>query len=132
MKLTIDRARWQRGDPDKGELLTDNGKMCCLGFLACACGFKEEDIQNQGTPSQVVNDTGEPKLARKHKRVWSTMTDEVPEGTVDVNGDKTENVEEIFVAINDSEKISARRREALLTKEFAKIGVEVEFVGRTR
>lgn len=34
-ELVIDRAKW-----GKGALLTNEGKMCCLGFLSVACGYE--------------------------------------------------------------------------------------------
>ena len=38
--LVIDRERWGRGDPKTGALMNDQGKMCCLGFAAEACGLE--------------------------------------------------------------------------------------------
>lgn len=44
-KLVIDRAKW-----GKGLLLTDDGKMCCLGFLCKAAGLEDDDIIGRGYP----------------------------------------------------------------------------------
>lgn len=36
MKLTIDRSKWLRGDPNSMLLRPTDGRMCCLGFLGLA------------------------------------------------------------------------------------------------
>ena len=50
MKLTIDRRRWACKGHSKGMLYEaiNNKKMCCLGFLARACGFKVSEIEGEG------------------------------------------------------------------------------------
>jgi hypothetical protein len=50
MKLTIDRKKWLRGTGDSFLLSPRDGKMCCLGFYALACGLTENDIRDQLTP----------------------------------------------------------------------------------
>ena len=46
MKLVIDRATWLRGEGhEQSYLLREcDGKMCCLGFFALACGLHPERI----------------------------------------------------------------------------------------
>lgn len=49
-EFTIDRATWRRGGgrSNPGLLLDMEGRKCCLGFYAMACGADEEDIRNKG------------------------------------------------------------------------------------
>ncbi len=51
-ELVIDRSKWKRGSPSNHDtyLLDDDGKMCCLGFYALACGVDEESIRNKTEP----------------------------------------------------------------------------------
>lgn len=44
MELVIDRSKWVRGPNGHSCLLNDDGKMCCLGFLALADGMLPEEI----------------------------------------------------------------------------------------
>src|SRR6478736_6393894 len=45
LEVVIDRAKWHRGKGGPGsKLITFDGKMCCLGFDALACGLKHDDI----------------------------------------------------------------------------------------
>ena len=54
MRLTISRERWLRGEPNESWLLRpEDRKMCCLGFLALACGATEEQITERATPMSV-------------------------------------------------------------------------------
>lgn len=52
--LTIVRSKWIRGGDPSTALLTSDGKMCCLGFDALACGFTEDQICYKPTPAQMV------------------------------------------------------------------------------
>ncbi len=46
----IDRATWLHGEGGyKSTLLRGDGKMCCLGFLALACGVPEEQAKRTRT-----------------------------------------------------------------------------------
>jgi hypothetical protein len=122
VKLTIDRARWGRG-VGEGRLLSD-GKMCCLGFLAKACGLSDTAIEDLGNPSDVYCE--EPT---KHKQVWNSMGVPFKKPRKLKELGEAMALETVFVLINDDENLTEKRRERLLTKEFAKIGVNVEFVG---
>jgi hypothetical protein len=116
MKLVIDRAKWQRGEPGNGCLLRD-GRMCCLGFLGCALGIPADDLLEEATPGDVENSA------------W-------PEWLLgDMSGNSTAG--DLLMRINDaalgsgsggSAVTSEEQREHALAREFAKHGVEVEFV----
>lgn len=50
--FTISRAKW-----GVGGLLMPNGKMCCLGFLAKACGRENKDLYEAGYyPNNIPRD----------------------------------------------------------------------------
>lgn len=51
--LTIERSKWIRGDAFDTALLNDNGKMCCLGFDAIACGLPAALIDGRGNPDGI-------------------------------------------------------------------------------
>ena len=55
MKLVIDESKWLRGEGhEHSRLLREkDGKMCCLGFLALACGFSEKEIKGRGGPDNI-------------------------------------------------------------------------------
>lgn len=58
MDLIIDRAKWLRGTAAvRGSYLLrkEDGKMCCLGFLALACGYTKEEIRGKSSPSDLVS-----------------------------------------------------------------------------
>ena len=41
-QLTIDRAKWLRGDPGSGCMLdSTTGGMCCLGFVGAKLGIPD-------------------------------------------------------------------------------------------
>jgi hypothetical protein len=43
IKVTVDRAKWYRGEgPDLSRLLRGDGKMCCIGFLGKAMGIPDD------------------------------------------------------------------------------------------
>lgn len=112
-KLVIERSRWQRGDKHKAALLTGEGTMCCLGFLAVDCGATPGDILDETTPEIVPNiawpeDVIEENEAagRFHDSRWTCKA----------------------IDINDSPTLSEEYRERDLAEHFAKIGYELEFV----
>lgn len=58
--FTIDREKWLRGglSPIASAtpiplLLDDQGRRCCLGFYAQACGLSDEQLANVSDPSEV-------------------------------------------------------------------------------
>lgn len=59
MKLKINKKKWLRGDDfspgGTGSKLyrSEDGKMCCLGFLGEACGVPKEVMRDVSYPSQL-------------------------------------------------------------------------------
>lgn len=54
-KFTINYKKW-----GQSEMRSPDGKMCCLGFLGKACGYKASELTGYGMPTGVVdnNDSG--------------------------------------------------------------------------
>ncbi len=115
MKLVIDRTRWLRGDPNSFLLRSGDNKMCCLGFLAKACGYTEEQITNVGAPNGTVY--------KGYKDLW-------PEGITSGHRKSTwhSQITEDLMGTNDSSITNDADRESRLIDLFSQIGVEVEFV----
>lgn len=112
--LKIDRKKWLRGEGEPLSFLLreHDGKMCCLGFDAIACGFKPEQIRGYKTlPSA---------LGSAH---------ELPSHYVNPNGGNhlINSVFSDLYAYNDSSRLSEGEREKHLTQLFAKLDIEVQF-----
>lgn len=111
-KLFIDRSKWFRG-ADEGLLRNSQGKMCCLGFVAMACGARTDRILNVGEPENL------PRFS------W-------PEGflTTDDEGNVwNSTIVEKLIDYNDSSGYSDKKRESLIKSGFKKLGIDVEFIG---
>lgn len=111
-KLSIIRSKWLRGETHS-RLLREDGKMCCLGFLARACGATEGQIREKSTPSETT-------------RVrW-------PAGMVNKEvGDTCSTV--MLMEVNDAIHKDHKKRERSIKRLFKrKFNIEVKFVGRTK
>lgn len=133
MKLIIDRLTWLRGEGEGDSYLyraTDK-KMCCLGFYALACGLSIKDIDSQTTP---------PEVHRTYGKViadWLLDKSKFPESPGRIASDSCSllmEVNDAYVTTHNEELDdpghieSEELREAKIITEFAKHGVEVEFI----
>lgn len=124
MELIIDRDKWARGEyvNSKGaastRLLDSDGKMCCLGFYALVCGFKENEIENEGEPGDVPSD----------KWPESCLFSEGGNDDGGLSWSQTFWTREA-IAINDNPVLDEDEREQELKEHFAKVDVELEFTG---
>lgn len=139
MKLVIDRNTWMRGEQE-ARLLAEDGRMCCLGFLALKCGFTEEQIKNVAAPSElemngVTTDNKQgaetwKKLSRKYKNEYvETAIGRKLMGVNDVAIEKKQDDEgnEIEVSYEDGKPFNEDLREKQIQKKMATIGVKVTF-----
>jgi hypothetical protein len=114
MKLTISRAQWLRGEGSEASYLLreSDGKMCCLGFYALACGIPQDDIIFIPAPSKI-----------DYRLVECTHINQL------VTSD-LENTELCcdLMNINDRISITEERREEEIITKMATINVQVEFV----
>lgn len=113
--FTIDRSEWVTGrnlDERKNpsQLLNFNKKKCCVGFACLAAGLSEEEIDGVEAPMgtwKVKGLSGFDKLGNwKHEGI----------------------APEIYL-VNDDSGLTDQEREEDVRDLFAKIGVEVKFVG---
>lgn len=114
MKFTVYRDKWARGN-GAGSLLDDQGKMCCLGFLGRQCGIEKEDIKHVGMPSETVKGPWPDGIVYKDEE-YGCVRDTSACNFIATTNDS--------VGIETTEEL----RERILTDEFSRIGIEVEFV----
>ena len=120
MKLVIDRKTWIRGEDSGASCLlrSSDGKKCCLGFYALACGLHENQIREKPAPANLSN-TG--------IKQWNdTMYRSIPTDAYQTL--KHSSIAQHLMLINDEVCFSSEEeREQKIKELFARIGVEVEF-----
>lgn len=119
MKLTIERKRWARANSGKGPslLLNSYGNMCCLGFLAKACGHTDSEIDGISGPRGLFLQNGNTMFPEAIKsKAELGLSDGTREWSCDL------------IFINDDPTISEKTREDRITGLMLEAGVEVEFV----
>ena len=110
MKFTVDRSKWFRGQGERNSrLLTDSGKMCCLGFYSQACGITDDEMRCISSPGS---------LNRRPSGFECLVTGSKVNTDICIG----------LMMTNDDVSIGDRAREERLTRLLAAIGVEVEFV----
>lgn len=114
-ELVIDRARWGVAPKVEGALYNSETKqMCCLGFLARACGAKVNDIKDV------------PFCAEGEAPSVFVGESEAALNASDANDKKIgENLR-----INGAVLTSQRHREQVVRAIFKENGIKVKFVGR--
>lgn len=91
MKFTVSRETWIRGNPHGSCLLKDNGHMCCLGFLARACGFSKGFILYRCLPDDIKKSDMTPEQSDFVNTDWHAVVSRNDE----VNGTFAEQTREI-------------------------------------
>lgn len=109
-ELVIDRARWGVGSEGGSLYDSDTRKMCCLGFLARACGSRVSDIDGLGYPPR------------------ETVPDYFASKSDDVNSDPEVGAFQA-ARVNDNETVTSREREKKIKEIFSARGIKVKFVG---
>lgn len=111
MKFTVDRSKWWRGHSAvTSSLLRSDGNMCCLGFMAKACGATDSQILHKGDP-------------------LSAQTVDWPDGIGSAKGRINSDT---IMSINDRVDLEEWDRESRLDRQFKSLGIDVEFVGEGR
>lgn len=118
MKLVIERDRWLRGEgsSDSYLLRDSDGKMCCLGFYALACGLMKIQIANVTDPAG----------ARRPTKAFEDALVHIPLNPEEMPLGNSQAAKDLMSA-NDSIELEDNEREQRLERLFAKIGVQVEF-----
>ncbi len=110
--LTINRNKW-----GMHSLLNYSGKMCCLGFLALACGAIPEEIEGELRPARAPNID------------W-------PKEFMFIKLKSNELVDSSLAAkamnINDDEKLTWDEKEERLKVVFRRAGIKLRFIGRRK
>ena len=112
-EFTIDRNTWLRGEGSVGSYLKRecDGKQCCLGFYALACGYSEGAILNGHT----IEDLG----PFAEQTVW-LCAQPVEDENLDIADG--------LMSVNDEINSDYTYREEFITKTFAKQGIAVTFI----
>jgi hypothetical protein len=117
MTFNVDRGMWLCGYTiqHKMDLLSKlrnrEGRMCCLGHLAKACGISDDALRGRALVESVplwARGTNDPR--------WLILLE------------NTDVVDDIMV--QNDEPLSQRVRERELKKSFRKLGIAITFSGR--
>ena len=113
-ELVIDRSKWKRGSPNAHDtyLLDDDGKMCCLGFYALACGVDEESIRNKTEPEFLEFEI--PGLSYDNEETGLRHNTAFTQSAI---------------PINDSQYLDETKREEALIRLFKEDGKKLTFEG---
>lgn len=127
MQLVIEREKWLRGEGPEGSRLLRpiDGKMCCLGFLCLAKGKTPDEIRDKYSPGKAGFTHEElPDLIKELSTYGDKLHTELCFDMMRVNDSI------MFGRYVDAPQgyITESERESELTKLFAKMGVELEFV----
>jgi hypothetical protein len=128
--LVIVRADWIRGGKNlprhegHSVLRSQEGKMCCLGFLGLTCGYSATELLGHVTPADtglIDDDTGECDVPKWPAELLENKTDahRYPQNSLLCSE---------IMAVNDGEASSCEpKREGELTELFGRMGWKVEF-----
>ena len=115
-EFTVNRATWLRGDANKSALLDVEGRMCCMGFYAEACGITRDRILEVGNIRDVAFEDPEYRALESDVVFGGhSMYSAIP-------------ADENVYNINDRSDIDDVTREGMLTEVLAARGVTVHFV----
>ena len=112
MNLVVKRSKWLRGAGPNGDsylLHPTNRRMCCLGFLARAVGYKPCEIKGTHTPAYVKDPS------------------KFPAAIVSGDDDNTLLCDDMMDT-NDSATLNDTQREYKLTRLFKKADIAITFV----
>lgn len=115
--FVIDRLTWIRGSIETA-LLTDKGKMCCLGFYSAACQVSNEALLHTADPHEL--DPASRKTLRNVGADWLFGEDEY----CDRNSTATNEL----ILCNDIRTATDEVREQNIARIFAENGVTVTFI----
>jgi len=112
MKLTIDRTNWLRGEGVQESYLlrATDGKRCCIGFLAQACGIPDSKLSDTRSLYKLALDSG----TKLHIND-SFLSEFDPR------------IEDAYL-INDTEVYEEKAREEKIAGLLGQLGVTVTFI----
>ncbi len=118
--FTVDRSRWLRGERNSFLQRTTDGKRCCLGFLALACGVPESGI------------VGWELLSRLEHQHFALLPEALKRNTA-ARGkqvllvDRLMELNDDYIGYGFSKLSSEAERELELAEAFREAGIEVTF-----
>lgn len=128
MKFTIERSKWLRGEgsPYSSLLRQRDQKKCCLGFMACALGYTEEQILEQETPGELVATS---KVNHwPDEMIYHSDAQNLIDPMMLHQGITRDMMDVNDTPVGPDTEFTEEFREASLKKMFNSIGIEVEFV----
>lgn len=116
MKFQIKRSQWLRGEGSENSYLlrSKDGKKCCVGFFANACGLNDDVIKNRADLVSINHNINFDENLNKL----------IIDGILRLNNDISCNI----YKTNDDKYLCDGEREPLLATYFKEIDVDVEFV----
>lgn len=114
-KFTVDRAKWT-GDNEYlinyfSQLYeSENGRKCCIGFYASACGLYDSEISDIDDPEELFS----------HNNIHLT-------GFIDDVNYENNEFSSYAMQINDDTDISMEEKESKLIALFAEQGITLTF-----
>lgn len=114
-KFMVDRSCWLHGEPDDSAMYrAEDGKFCCLGFMAMQLfGKSKEEMDSHVGPANV---------GISHKELPEFVK---PPRSLEYH---TKLCLEI-ISTNDNDELLKEERESKLTQLFSSIGFDIEFTG---
>ena len=144
IKFTVLRDSWIRGDENPKLLRPEDGKRCCLGFLAKTMGLTDYDISGVGDPTGVRNIPGKNDFSdlltvsnmdfRRPSKVCSLIikaNDDFPyklANEINIFPEEVNSKEFKYRVKPEQLNVIEQYREDKLKKLFSDLDVEVEFV----
>ncbi len=117
MEFTVDRKTWYRGKGGMfSKLLKEDGRKCCLGFLAKAYGYEDSDILNKASFRNLSDASLITRLL-------------VGDSNNELLGENyCTSLHETIADINDNRTFSDETKEKELTELFAQADIKVNFI----
>lgn len=114
-ELTIDRSLWYRGQGgDSSKLERTDGRRCCIGFYALACGLTRKEILCR----TYLSTHGDESVPPPHEAAW--LDELMPDRTWDYGISATIGYE--LAMINDNELMPEPAREVRIAELFMRHG----------
>lgn len=112
-QLTIDQSKWGTG------ALYEDGAYCALGFLCKAIGFKDEEMKDAITPSDLDNypEWMDKQLTQEQKEALMDDDEDVP---------REMSFENAVWGINDH-KMHINQKKDQLKQLFKIVGIDLHF-----
>jgi hypothetical protein len=121
-EFTIKRSLWYRGlGAYHSALLNPDGKMCCIGFFAKACGLEDSDILHKKVLGPNSTDVDTECVETGWRELEVALNNQ--EGLDIHHKFKLSNL----YSTNDSSITSDATKEKIITDSFASQGITVKF-----